>query len=849
MEERLSKVSEALVPATRTASLLPSSTDLDFYCSIDPDVKRALERISTDLQDVVNFMTTWMGEEAGNSTLDHLSAPTSFAGSVGDTVDRLLERADIYLDEYTGVRKIAPSREKKSSQETSSTGADESDMMIPSTGKLPPHLQRADIPKPQDKFSRQPDNRANTPWERTFQFGKPNARVPIGWRDPSWNVSSDAIIEGQYGTEGDPRLGPYYVEIQQTPVPESAFHVGNAEAPVPLRIENPGSSQPCDFVWVDSAEKVRQLQKHLEEERVTEIAVDLEHHNQRSYQGIVCLMQISTRWGDWIVDTLVDEVRESAELLNTAFTHPDKVLVLHGADHDILWLQRDLGLYVTNLFDTFQAARALQFGALSLAFLLLRYTNFEADKRFQTADWRIRPLPREMLFYARSDTHALLYVYDCLRNELLQRGGPLAVKEVFDRSKPTASKVYAKEPWDERGNSRGGWKSLWIRMGGDLARASQDAPPDAPLGREERIVRRLHHWRDQVARKEDESPAFVMPPRVLIQLALRPPLNLSEAKARTPPSLKFVRSRLDELVKTVKDEWHAYLSDVRPESLGDESTVDKLGEPLSSSKTEAEEDLGEKWTPTSTIPQEASSMAVAQEVPMHPDVWARQPQGKSSPDAQLFRGVKVLDEPEKPKKSKSLFEMPSARAPAQVSRTLQNIRTDLVQRLGTLVGAAWGRPAAELQPEDNHDQPKEDTHPIIDNPEEERASKVATTAVKRAFSQDRQDSDEEARAAEGAARQTEEHDVGTDPVVQVRKHSGPTRKRQRAKSTPNSGIPVAFDYGSASSMLEAPRPHAQASLLPTSTSGARKVAEPKGARQKSNVRHGNKSGTFATRRS
>ena len=42
------------------------------------------------------------------------------------------------------------------------------------------------------------------------------------------------------------------------------------------------------------------------------------------------------------------------------------------------------------------------------------------------------------------------------------------------------------------------------------------------------------------------------------------------------------------------DEWHAYLSDVRPESLGDESTVDKLGEPLTSSKTEAEEDLGEK---------------------------------------------------------------------------------------------------------------------------------------------------------------------------------------------------------------------------------------------------------------
>ena len=95
---------------------------------------------------------------------------------------------------------------------------------------------------------------------------------------------------------------------------------------------------------------------------MTEIAIDLEHHSHRTYLGLVCLMQISTRWGDWIVDTLVDEVREHAEMLNASFTHPDKVLVLHGADHDILWLQRDLGLFVTNLFDTFQAARVLQFG-------------------------------------------------------------------------------------------------------------------------------------------------------------------------------------------------------------------------------------------------------------------------------------------------------------------------------------------------------------------------------------------------------------------------------------------------------------------------------------------------------
>jgi ribonuclease D len=35
------------------------------------------------------------------------------------------------------------------------------------------------------------------------------------------------------------------------------------------------------------------------------IAVDLEHHSQRSFLGIVCLMQLSTVTCDYIIDTLV----------------------------------------------------------------------------------------------------------------------------------------------------------------------------------------------------------------------------------------------------------------------------------------------------------------------------------------------------------------------------------------------------------------------------------------------------------------------------------------------------------------------------------------------------------------
>ena len=35
----------------------------------------------------------------------------------------------------------------------------------------------------------------------------------------------------------------------------------------------------------------------------------------------------------------------------------------------------------------------------------------QADKRWQMADWRVRPLSKEALLYARMDTHYLLYMY------------------------------------------------------------------------------------------------------------------------------------------------------------------------------------------------------------------------------------------------------------------------------------------------------------------------------------------------------------------------------------------------------------------------------------------------------
>jgi len=87
--------------------------------------------------------------------------------------------------------------------------------------------------------------------------------------------------------------------------------------------------------------------------------------------------------------------------------------------------------------------QVLAFPRFSLAYLLKHYCDIDADKQYQVADWRIRPLPKEMTHYAREDTHSLLFIYDKLRNELIERGNAHAnlLRSVWMRSRDLPESV------------------------------------------------------------------------------------------------------------------------------------------------------------------------------------------------------------------------------------------------------------------------------------------------------------------------------------------------------------------------------------------------------------------------
>lgn len=315
-------------------------------------------------------------------------------------------------------------------------------------------------------------------------------------------------------------LHPYEFELSKFVPNQSRLSKGEAIKPKKL--------EETELMYVDNESQLTAMMKELAEAK--EIAVDVEHHSYRTFQGITCLLQLSTRTKDYIIDTL--SLREELHVLNEITANPKILKVFHGADSDVEWLQRDLSIYIVNMFDTHQAAKRLGLARLSLAFLLKHYCQIDADKSLQLADWRMRPLPAELISYARQDTHHLLYIYDLLRNELIAKanGKTNLLLNVYKASTEVCKKRYVKVTIKPDSHM-------------ELYRKSKRIFDN----RQFYALKELFQWRDTIARTEDESYAYVLPNHMMLQIAENLPREMQGILACCNPIPPLVRQHLHVL--------------------------------------------------------------------------------------------------------------------------------------------------------------------------------------------------------------------------------------------------------------------------------------------------------------
>ncbi|KAJ5902558.1 hypothetical protein N7495_003086 [Penicillium taxi] len=508
-------LTSALVNVTRTVGQI-AAQDLGFHRTSSAEFTEQLdeqaERVLALTSAVLKIAIT--GTEVKPPTLRNEDSIDENWHGVVDVIDSMLEKADASLDEFTGViKKLSPSEEEKGMARLAYADARAAKKLDDNRIRFTPNI----IKKPQLEFDHKPDNSNDLKTFKPLLKAKPNALVPL-----TFSESPDVSYQH-----------PYETEIRAAEYPKSVYEIAT---PIPYK---PLESTSATFV--DTMDGVMEMLGDLKNAK--EIAIDLEHHDAHSYVGLVSLMQISTRDKDWIVDTL-KPWREELQVLNEVFTDPKILKVFHGSKMDIVWLQRDLGLYVVGLFDTFHAATALQYHQKSLKFLLEKIVNFEADKKHQMADWRIRPLPQAMFDYARSDTHFLLYIYDCLRNDLIENSTPEIshIDYVQERSKIECLQRYERSVYDEKtGHGSGGWYDMLSRASGSYSK-QQFA-----------IFKAVHKWRDEIARQEDENPQFVIPRHTLFKLVQYLPLDMGSLLRTLSPMNPLVKDRANDLLKVIKE--------------------------------------------------------------------------------------------------------------------------------------------------------------------------------------------------------------------------------------------------------------------------------------------------------
>ncbi|ESW04538.1 hypothetical protein PHAVU_011G103500 [Phaseolus vulgaris] len=277
------------------------------------------------------------------------------------------------------------------------------------------------------------------------------------------------------------------------------------------------------YVWVHTETQLKELVDVLSEERF--FAVDTEQHSLRSFLGFTALVQISTREKDYLVDAIA--LHDFMGILRPVFANPSICKVFHGADNDIVWLQRDFHIYVVNLFDTSKACEVLSKPHKSLAYLLETYCGVTTNKLLQREDWRQRPLSAEMVHYARTDAHFLLYIANCLINELKQLDSENScssdkfhfVLEASRRSNMICLQLFTKEIEGYPGESSA--LSLFSRQ------VSSHGCPSIS-NETQIIVRQLCAWRDLMARIHDESLKYVLSDQAIVALASQPSASHSE---------------------------------------------------------------------------------------------------------------------------------------------------------------------------------------------------------------------------------------------------------------------------------------------------------------------------------
>lgn len=231
------------------------------------------------------------------------------------------------------------------------------------------------------------------------------------------------------------------------------------------------------------------------------IGLDTEFMRERTYRARLCLVQIATTEGIYIVDPL--EV-EDLSAIGALISDPSVEVVVHAGRQDLEIFFERYEAVPARIYDIQLAAAFAGLGAsLPYGRLVQELTGENLKKGESYSDWCHRPLTAAQMTYAADDVRYLLGAAAELKRRLVKQGRDTWVIEELAALESRDAFVL---DLDE----------VYKRVGG---RGSL-------TGKQLGVLREVAKWRETEAQRRDTPRGWVIKDPTLIEIARRAPTSV-----------------------------------------------------------------------------------------------------------------------------------------------------------------------------------------------------------------------------------------------------------------------------------------------------------------------------------
>ena len=241
-------------------------------------------------------------------------------------------------------------------------------------------------------------------------------------------------------------------------------------------------------VYIDNQKSLLKFQKDNAD--IKWMGFDTEFVGENRYNTLLCLIQIETINGSYLIDTLA---LESISGLLKMIEDPNILVISHAGVNDYHILYKLYKILPKNVFDTQIAAGFVGYRyPVSFQKLLKKELGISISKSYTVTNWEKRPLGKMQIQYAINDIIHLKDLYESLKAQLEDKKLTKWANTEMERLE--SEEYYVRDKYHE---------------------ARQNKLMKNLSTRERVFLMRLYIWRDELAAEKNKTKEQALPKRLL----------------------------------------------------------------------------------------------------------------------------------------------------------------------------------------------------------------------------------------------------------------------------------------------------------------------------------------------